>query len=213
MSETEKIERREIYGSLSEQFPKEMERNLNKGGTNLTYIPVSEVINRMNKVLGVENWSFSIKGYTEIGDSIVAHVTVIATIDGKEVSRDGVGGQKIKRIKATGLAVDYGDEVKGAVSDALKKAVQTLGVGLYLARSDDAMEIEQAMDAPVDESVQTWESFVSVSKGLNESKRSQLNDFWASISSNAPKPKRSSDVPLGQLQELLTEATRLSFEK
>ena len=213
MSETEKTERREIYGSLSEQFPKEMERNLNKGGTNLTYIPVSEVINRMNKVLGVENWSFSIKGYTEIGDSIVAHVTVIATIDGKEVSRDGVGGQKIKRIKATGLAVDYGAEVKGAVSDALKKAVQTLGVGLYLARSDDAMEIEQAMDAPVDESVQTWESFVSVSKGLNESKRSQLNDFWASISSNAPKPKRSSDVPLGQLQELLTEATRLSFEK
>ena len=213
MSETEKTERREIYGSLSEQFPKEMERNLNKGGTNLTYIPVSEVINRMNKVLGVENWSFSIKGYTEIGDSIVAHVTVIATIDGKEVSRDGVGGQKIKRIKATGLAVDYGDEVKGAVSDALKKAVQTLGVGLYLARSDDAMEIEQAMDAPVDESVQTWESFVSVSKGLNESKRSQLNDFWASISSSAPKPKRSSDVPLGQLQELLTEATRLSFEK
>ena len=213
MSETEKTERREIYGSLSEQFPKEMERNLNKGGTNLTYIPVSEVINRMNKVLGVENWSFSIKGYTEIGDSIVAHVTVIATIDGKEVSRDGVGGQKIKRIKATGLAVDYGDEVKGAVSDALKKAVQTLGVGLYLARSDDAMEIEQAMDAPVDESVQTWESFVSVSKGLNESKRSHLNDFWASISSNAPKPKRSSDVPLGQLQELLTEATRLSFEK
>ena len=213
MSETEKTERREIYGSLSEQFPKEMERNLNKGGTNLTYIPVSEVINRMNKVLGVENWSFSIKSYTEIGDSIVAHVTVIATIDGKEVSRDGVGGQKIKRIKATGLAVDYGDEVKGAVSDALKKAVQTLGVGLYLARSDDAMEIEQAMDAPVDESVQTWESFVSVSKGLNESKRSQLNDFWASISSNAPKPKRSSDVPLGQLQELLTEATRLSFEK
>ena len=213
MSETEKTERREIYGSLSEQFPKEMERNLNKGGTNLTYIPVSEVINRMNKVLGVENWSFSIKSYTEIGDSIVAHVTVITTIDGKEVSRDGVGGQKIKRIKATGLAVDYGDEVKGAVSDALKKAVQTLGVGLYLARSDDAMEIEQAMDAPVDESVQTWESFVSVSKGLNESKRSQLNDFWASISSNAPKPKRSSDVPLGQLQELLTEATRLSFEK
>jgi len=213
MSEAEKTERREIYGSLSEQFPKEMERNLNKGGTNLTYIPVSEVINRMNKVLGVENWSFSIKGYTEIGDSIVAHVTVIATIDGKEVSRDGVGGQKIKRIKTTGLAVDYGDEVKGAVSDALKKAVQTLGVGLYLARSDDAMEIEQAMDAPVDESVQTWESFVSVSKGLSESKRSQLNDFWASISSNAPKPKRSSDVPLGQLQELLTEATRLSFEK
>jgi len=132
-TQPEKKERKDVYGPLSEAFPQEMERTLNKGGTNLTYIPVSEVINRMNKVLGVENWSFSIKGYTEIGDSIVAHVTVVTTIDGKEVSRDGVGGQKIKRIKATGLAVDYGDEVKGAVSDALKKAVQTLGVGLYLA--------------------------------------------------------------------------------
>jgi hypothetical protein len=212
-TQPEKKERKDVYGPLSEAFPQEMERTLNKGGTNLTYIPVSEVINRMNKVLGVENWSFSIKGYTEIGDSIVAHVTVVTTIDGKEVSRDGVGGQKIKRIKATGLAVDYGDEVKGAVSDALKKAVQTLGVGLYLARSDEAIEIEMAMDAPVDESTQVWESFVSVSKGLDESKRSQLNEFWASISSNAPKPRRPNDATLNQLQDLLTEATRLSFQK
>ena len=32
--------------------------------------------------------------------------------------------------------------MKGAVSDALKKAAQTLGVGLYLARSEDAMYAE-----------------------------------------------------------------------
>ena len=126
-TQLEKKERKDVYGPLSEAFPQEMERTLNKGGTNLTYIPVSEVINRMNKVLGVENWSFSIKGYTEIGDSIVAHVTVIAVIEGKEVSRDGVGGQKIKRIKATGLAVDYGDEVKGAVTTIAD--TQTGGTG------------------------------------------------------------------------------------
>ena len=43
----------EIYQLLSEQFPQEMERTLNKGGASLTYIPVSEVVNRMNKVIGV----------------------------------------------------------------------------------------------------------------------------------------------------------------
>lgn len=215
MSEAEKTERKEIYGLLSEQFPREMERSLNKGGTNLTYIPVSEVITRLNKVLGVDKWSFTIVRCERDAidpDFVVAHVRLVWDTNGLPISRDGIGGQKIKRTKQ-GSIVDLGDEFKGAISDALKKAAQTLGVGLYLARSDDAMEIEQAMDAPVDESVQTWESFVNISKGLSESKRSQLNDFWASISSNAPKPKRSSDVPLVQLQELLTEATRLSFEK
>jgi recombination DNA repair RAD52 pathway protein len=203
----------EIYPQLTEQFPQEMERTLNKGGTNLTYIPVSEVINRMNKVLGVENWSFSIKGYTEIGDSIVAHVTVAAMIDGKEVSRDGVGGQKIKRIKATGLAVDYGDEVKGAVSDALKKAVQTLGVGLYLARSDDAMEIEQIMDAPVasQEANAAFNNIVSISKTFSDEQKSQLNSKWIEIAGTLPKPRKATDAPVEMLTALHSEAVRLSF--
>ena len=198
-----------LYQKLSEQFPQEMERTLTKGGTNLTYIPVSEVITRMNKVLGVENWSFSIKGYTEIGDSIVAHVTVVAVIEGKEVSRDGVGGQKIKRIKATGLAVDYGDEVKGAVSDALKKAVQTLGIGLYLARSDDAMDIESAIDAsntPPSEHEQKWENFKGISKALTKDQREQLAKAWTETYSNKPKPTSALDVDSDTLDFLVAQA-------
>lgn len=198
-----------LYQKLSEQFPQEMERTLNKGGTSLTYIPVSEVITRMNKVLGVENWSFSIKGYTEIGDSIVAHVTVVAMIEGREVSRDGVGGQKIKRIKATGLAVDYGDEVKGAVSDALKKAVQTLGIGLYLARSDDAMDIESAIDAsntPPSEHEQKWENFKGISKALTKDQREQLAKAWTQTYNDKPKPTSALDVDSETLDFLVAQA-------
>lgn len=213
---TEKTQRRDIYGPLSEQFPREMERTLNKGGTNLTYIPVSEVITRLNKVLGVDKWSFTIIRCERDAidpEFVVAHVRLEYDItEFHSISRDGVGGQKIKRTKQ-GTIVDLGDEFKGAISDALKKAAQTLGVGLYLARSEDAMEIEQAMDAPIDESVQAWENFVGISKGLDESKRAQLNEFWASISSNAPKPRKSNDVSQNQLHELIVEATRLSFEK
>ena len=138
----------EIYQQLAESFPPEMVRRLNKGGTNLIYIPISEVITRMNKIIGVENWSFTVKSWQQLGTSIVAHVSVQATIDGKTITREGVGGQKIKMSKQ-GDPVDIGDEVKGAVSDALKKAVQTLGIGLYLARSEEAMEIEQAIDASI----------------------------------------------------------------
>lgn len=216
MSETEKTEKKDLYGPLSEPFPQEMERTLNKGGTNLTYIPVSEVINRLNKVLGVDRWSFAVlrceRDATD-PDFVVAHVRIDYSVnDFSIISRDGIGGQKIKRTKQ-GSIVDLGDEFKGAISDALKKAAQTMGVGLYLARSDEAIEIEQAMDAPVDESTQVWESFVSVSKGLDESKRSQLNDFWAKISNNAPKPRKPNDATLDQLHELQAEAVRLSFLK
>ena len=216
MSEADKTEKKDLYGPLSEPFPQEMERSLNKGGTNLTYIPVSEVINRLNKVLGVDNWSFTVIRCERDAldpDFIVAHVRLeYSTGDFRSVERDGIGGQKIKRTKQ-GSIVDLGDEFKGAISDALKKAAQTLGVGLYLARSDEAIEIEQAMDAPLDESTQLWENFVSISKGLDESKRSQLNDFWAKLSNNAPKPRKPSDATLEQLQELQAEAVRLSFQK
>jgi hypothetical protein len=193
-----------------------MERSLNKGGANLAYIPVSEVINRMNKILGVENWSFTVKNWQQLGNSIVAHVSVVTTISGNTVTRDGVGGQKIKMTKQ-GEPVDIGDEVKGAVSDALKKAVQTMGVGLYLARSQDAIEIEQVMEAeivtasePPSPSKMTWESFMSVSKGLSKDQKEQLRSAWTQWSDGKPTPTKDT-VTEEQANFLLTEATRLTF--
>ena len=126
----------ELSAALSAPFPKEVERQLDKGGITLTYIPVSEVIVRLNEVFGVTGWS-----YTQIKcerdfldpDFLVAHVRLTVGT----TTRDGVGGQKIKRTKA-GDILDLGDEYKGAVSDALKKAAQSFGVGLYLARSISA---------------------------------------------------------------------------
>jgi recombination DNA repair RAD52 pathway protein len=200
------------YQSLSEPFPQEMERTLNKGGASLTYIPVSEVINRMNKVLGVEEWSFSINKWEQIGTSIVAHVVVNANINGKVVSRDGVGGQKIKMNKQ-GEPVDIGDEVKGAVSDALKKAVQTLGIGLYLARSEEAMEIEQVMDAPAPSSaeVENFSKLVGITKTFSDEQKQTLNQRWVSIAGETPKPRKAGDVSADLLEKLLTEAVSVSF--
>lgn len=118
--------------ALSSAFPKELERQLDKGGTTLTYIPVSEVITRLNEVLGVFGWSYTLEKCERDAidpDFLVAHVRMRVG----ETIRDGVGGQTIKR-KKNGEIVDLGDEYKGAVSDALKKAAQSFGVGLYLAR-------------------------------------------------------------------------------
>lgn len=196
-----------LYSQLSEQFPQEMERSINKGGANLTYIPISEVINRMNKVLGVENWSFTVTSWQQLGTSIVAHVSVKATINGTVVTRDGVGGQKVKMNKQ-GDPVDIGDEVKGAVSDALKKAVQTLGVGLYLARSEDAREIEQAIDATssaTSYSVQVKELFDS----LDETTKKQVKVFWADYSGGSKK--KLSEMSDDELAVINAEIVRIKL--
>jgi hypothetical protein len=200
---------------LSEQFPKEVERQLKKGGTSLTYIPVSEVINRLNKVLGIDGWSYEIIKCERDAldpDFIVAHVrmTVYPGVD-KFVSavKDGFGGQKIKRTK-NGDIVDLGDEFKGAVSDALKKAAQSLGVGLYLARSEEAMGIEQ--EESIDPVIETmWTQFVDLSKGLSADGKKSLNDFWVSYAGTRPKPTKNTATK-EDLDALTGECIRISME-
>jgi hypothetical protein len=204
-----------MQSEFSEPFPKEVERQLKKGGATLTYIPVSEVINRLNKVLGFDGWSYEIVKCERDSldpDFIVAHVRMTVYPDGEKfanVSKDGIGGQKIKRTKA-GDIVDLGDEFKGAVSDALKKAAQALGIGLYLARTEEAMEIEaEASVDPVIEAM--WTQFVELSKGLGADGKKTLNDFWVTYAGSRPKPTKNTATK-DDLDALTGECLRISMD-
>lgn len=206
---------KEMQNDFNEPFPKEVERQLKKGGASLTYIPVSEVISRLNKVLGFDGWSYEIIKCERDAldpDFIVAHVR-LCVYPGNDrlvgVTKDGFGGQKIKRTK-NGDIVDLGDEMKGAVSDALKKAAQALGVGLYLARSEEAMEIEA--EASIDPAIEAmWTQFVDLSKGLSADGKKSLNDFWVSYAGTRPKPTRNTATK-DDLDALTGECIRISME-
>jgi len=205
----------DIYNRLSEPFPQEMEKIINKGGVNLTYIPVSEVINRLNKVFGVDKWSMTIESCHRDPadpDFVLAHVRIDwFTSDFASVSRDGFGGQKIKRTK-TGAILDLGDEFKGAISDAVKKVAQAFGVGLYLARSEEAMEIVQLIEAsntPPSEHELKWEDFKSMSKSLTKEQREQLNIAWTGKYGIRPKPQSSSDINPEDLEFLVAQAVAI----
>ena len=128
--------------ALALPFDKSAESSMVKGGTKLTYIPVAEVIQRLNEVLAY-NWSYTVQSCQRDPldpDYIVAHVTMKVYFGANDpVIRDGYGGVKVKRTR-DGAIVDLGDEYKGAVSDALKKAAQSFGVGLYLARHEDKVQ-------------------------------------------------------------------------
>lgn len=181
----------DIYTQLSEPFSAEAERTLVKSGTSLTYIPQAEVVARLNRVFGVHNWSsetLSIFRDATDKDWVVAHVRITASITSGDrvhtISHDGVGGQKIKRTKA-GDPVDLGDEFKGAASDALKKAATLFGVGLYLSRDSEAMEVEDlvaAQAAPViDETVKNgWDALMSMAASFNPDQKKKIKDLWVS---------------------------------
>jgi len=183
-----------MLAELSEPFPVEVERQLRKGSAMLTYIPVSEVITRLNKVLGVDMWSYEVMKVERDSldpEFVVAHVRLTATfIPTNEapnlvVVREGIGGQKIKRTKS-GDIVDLGDEFKGAVSDALKKAAQSLGVGLYLARSEEALYLEEVEDVESAISEEHFEKLRTVLNSLSTAEMHQAREHWDSISNDLP---------------------------
>ena len=143
----------DVQKRLAEPFSESCLRQLNKGGRTLTYVPAPEVIARLNDVLGTAGWSTSVEMIKEYGDhpkggpvGVVAQVRLSVHSDGLLAHYDGMGGQQCNR-KSSGEILDLGDDYKGAVSDAMKKAATHLGVGLHLARAEDALLWEQQQEA------------------------------------------------------------------
>jgi len=208
-----------LLQQFSEPFPKEVERSLKKGGVNLIYIPVSEVITRLNNVLGPDNWTSEIIRCERDSldpEFVVAHVRLVITFEGEDgfqkmVAKDGVGGQKIKRTKQ-GDIVDLGDEFKGAVSDALKKTAQQLGIGLYLARTGESLAIEVEASRPVidEATVELWTKFLGYTKEMNADQKAELGNVWSEFSDGAPKPTLDT-ATAEDLEFLIVESTRISL--
>lgn len=222
----------ETMHALYAQFPAEMEKTMVVSGTELRFVPVSEVINRLNRVLGIDSWSFEVikleRDPIET-DDIISHISLTATINGSRIIKHGVGGATVKRIKSTGKPLDLGNAYKMAVSDALKKAAQQLGVGLYLSRSADALDIEDAMEFDSAVDVQAgmvevsvkdtaeksdveirYEAFLDIAQKLNKEQKDELNEFWKNHSGGKPKPTKAT-ATIEDLQALNVEALRIAF--
>lgn len=222
-----------LYDRLVEPFPVEMERTVRKSGTELVYLPVSEIINRMNRIFGPTGWSHEVISCgrdPQDPEWVTAHVRVM-TVENHSREKwtvnhhDGFGGVRIKRTKQ-GDIVDLGDEFKGAVSDALKKACQHFGVGLYLARDIDAIEVDEAMHAssvpqasaqstqsppemPSD-TADKYSRFKDLRDKLTEDQRGELREWWSQYSGGQPIP-RPSEFTVEQLDALILETTRIVF--
>jgi hypothetical protein len=109
-----------------------------RGGVEVTFISGEQVVRRLNEVLGVSGWSFRILRHdiSAEADEVWALGELVADVDGKLVTRQQFGSQKIKRSRSSGAPLDLGFDLKGASTDAMKKCASLLGVGLYLSRKE-----------------------------------------------------------------------------
>jgi hypothetical protein len=118
-----------------------------RGGVELTYVTGEQVTRRLNEVLGVGGWSFRVLRHDihAEADEAWALGEIVAEIDGKCVTRQQFGSQKIKRSRSTGAPLDLGFDLKGAATDAMKKCASLLGVGLYLSRKAPRANVRAAV--------------------------------------------------------------------
>ena len=111
---------------LTRPFPREaIKTRKGGGGMLLSYVEGHTVIHRLNEATG-NNWSLSILDISERGIAGKALVTVRVAL-----TLPGMGSREALGVQ---LVSDNGGEdlVKGAVTDALKKAATMFGVGLEL---------------------------------------------------------------------------------
>lgn len=136
------------YERLAEPFAIGEHATVNKGGTDQTYAPWTEYVERMTAVLGANNWSNRIvrEGFTETECWVL--VEVEAVIDGLKVVHQQYGCEPITKGRDAKPTTDL---LKSTASDALKKAISLFGPGLYLSVKEERIVIQQAMREAVRE--------------------------------------------------------------
>jgi hypothetical protein len=125
-----------LYAELARPFEHTF-RDL-RGGVELEYVTGEQVVSRLNETLGFMGWSFRVleQGIHAEADECWVQAELAVTLDGKTVTRQQFGSQKIKRSRSSGTPLDIGFDLKGAATDALKKCASQIGVGLYLWRKE-----------------------------------------------------------------------------
>jgi hypothetical protein len=82
-------------------------------------------------------------------------------------------------MSGNGGPVDLGDEFKGASSDALKKCVSHLGVGLYLSRDEEmvALEEEGRKEKAGPDLLKAVEDYIAT---IDDDTKAEFSEWWKS---------------------------------
>jgi hypothetical protein len=113
----------DLFAALAAPFDEhEVKIRAAQGGRQLHYITARTAMNRLDSVLGPENWWDE---YAPLENSVICRLS-LRLPDGQVVTKSDAGGY-------AGMA-DQGDDDKSGFSDSFKRACAKFGVARYLYR-------------------------------------------------------------------------------
>jgi hypothetical protein len=161
------------YAALADRFPAAAHKTKTIGGRALTYVDGEMVISRLNEVLGIDGWSFEVKDVKVLDDEVWALGRMTVYQGERTIVREQAGGQIINRTKGIpatpyrpaqpadgdrpeipavearpavkGDITELNNDIKGAITDCIKKCASLVGVGLYLFNPEERLEVEAEM--------------------------------------------------------------------
>ena len=103
-----------------------------RGGQRWSYIEGAGVIRRLNEAFH-NSWSVEVREHSTMGEEllVLARLTVFDSETGKSICHDAWGSKRIEK------AMECGDLLNAATTNALKKAATRLGIGLHLYTNDN----------------------------------------------------------------------------
>jgi hypothetical protein len=111
-----------LFAALASEFHPDEVKKRSQSGKTMHYITARTAMNRLDEVLGPENWW---DGYVPGEHSVMCSLS-IRLPDGQVLTKADAGGY-------AGMA-DPGDDDKSGFADAFKRAAVKFGVGRYLYR-------------------------------------------------------------------------------
>ena len=126
----------DLFTALAAPFAADEVKTRKQAGRDMRYVTARTVMNRLDTVLGPENWWDC---YAAGEHSVLCRLT-IRLPDGQELTKCDAGGY-------AGMA-DEGDDDKSGYSDGFKRAAVKFGVGRYLYR-DGTASFAPAEPAPL----------------------------------------------------------------
>jgi hypothetical protein len=113
---------RDLFAALAAPFDSDEVKLRSQAGRQLHYVTARTVMNRLDEVLGPENWW---DDFVPLEHSVICRLT-IRLPDGSVLTKCDAGGY-------AGMA-DPGDDDKSGFADAFKRAAVKFGAGRYLYR-------------------------------------------------------------------------------
>lgn len=99
-----------------------------KGGQRFTYVTGNFIIKALNFVFGW-NWDFEIIAHGKEGDQVwVQGKLTVKSPKGETITKTQFGRADIKFKQGTKNMLDFGNDLKGAATDAMKKCASLLGI-------------------------------------------------------------------------------------